>query len=101
MFYSLTINIFSRNFFALLFLCFCATTLKAENAQAETLDLRLEVSAARLIVSGKFSSGQSSAKSLQTRWLFPDQYADAVNLSRRFSKPEFFDVSGARSEERF
>jgi predicted metalloprotease with PDZ domain len=90
MFYSLTINIFSRKFFALLFLCFCTTILKAE-----TLDLRLEVSAARLIVSGKFSSPQNSAKSLQTRWLFSDQYADAVNLSRRFSKPEFFDVFGA------
>lgn len=92
----LTENLFCRKFFALLFLCFCLAILRAENAKAETLDLHLEVSAsARLIVSGKFSSAQSSVKSLQTRWLFPDQYADAVNLSRRFSKPEFFDVSGA------
>ncbi|MDQ4123739.1 MAG: hypothetical protein M3209_20055 [Acidobacteriota bacterium] len=90
MFYSLTNNLFNQKFFALLFLCFCPIILKAE-----TLDLRLEVSGTRLFVSGKFAAAQNSAKSLQTRWLFPDQYADAVNLSRRFSKPEFFDVSGA------
>lgn len=96
MFYSLTKNLFSRKIFALLFLSFCLTILNAERAKAETLDLHLEVaSTSRLVVTGKFSSAQNSVKSLQTRWLFPDQYADAVNLSRRFSKPEFADASGA------
>jgi hypothetical protein len=96
MFYSLAKNIFCRKYLAFLFLSLCLTVLKAENIKAETLDLRLEVAATnRLIVNGKFSAGQNPPKSLSSGWLFPDQYADAVNLSRRFSKPEFFDVSGA------
>ncbi len=97
MFYSLTKIFFHRKTSAILFLCFCAAFFTAAKAKAETLDLHLQVSsnsASSLVVEGRFLTEQNSAKMAQTRWHFPDNYADAVNLSRRFSKQEFFDASG-------
>lgn len=81
--------------FTLLLCLFCGAQIVA---RAETLDLRLEiasVSPARVIVSGKFAASPNSAAAAQKRWLFLDAYADAVDLSRRFSKQEFFDSDNA------
>jgi predicted metalloprotease with PDZ domain len=97
MFYTRSKNHFCKTTLNYLFLFFCTTFLLVENAKAETLDLRLEVSSgapARLIVNGKFSSSSNFRKTAQSRWLFLDNYADAVNLSRRFSKQEFSDAAG-------